>query len=207
MTRTERAARSSYVIACTYRDDASALRGAAMAEHLAYLRANRHRLRFAGPLLDEGGAPSGSLCIVDVSDRYEALDFIQREAFCRAGMFEDIDIIRFKTAIGRAQADYRPSPRRRLYVCRWLAAPGADRPFRGCLHPFERVETVELLERGALISDDGTRVIGGLLIVEVDDPSQALQVLIQDVDPSMAEGARKQLMHWRFGQALSGVGT
>ena len=127
-----------YVVLCTFRRGALSLRAAAMAEHLSYLRENRYRLRFAGPLLDDDeGTATGSLAIVEVADRAAAADFIQREAFHRAGMFDDVEIVRFESAVGLRQADLTTDPQRLMFLCHWRTAPGADIPYNGHLGPLE----------------------------------------------------------------------
>ena len=45
-------------------------RSAAMEPHLAYLRATRDQIRFAGPLIaDDGETPLGSVTVLDAPDR------------------------------------------------------------------------------------------------------------------------------------------
>ena len=192
----------TYLVLCTYGRDALSLRDAAMEEHLSYLRGNRDRLRFAGPLLDnDARSASGSLAIVEGGGRAGAEDYIAREAFCRAGMFDSIEIVRFESAVGLRQVDLEPAGGRQLYVCRWLTETGQAYG-RPPTIP-EADASTRMLEGGALLSDDGAQLIGGLFIVETIDRGHAEAVLASDVGRWGVGDARTLTSRWRFGQALS----
>lgn len=175
-----------------------------MAEHLSYLRSNRYRLRFAGPLLDETGATAaGSLAVVEAARRADAEDYIAREAFCRAGMFDSVEITRFASTTMSRQTLITPDPERPLFVCRWLAP-------RGLSHdPAPRalvtVPATRVFEGGVLLSDDGALGIGGLFIVESGDRSGAEKTIAADADRASAARADSFVSRWRFGEALSGA--
>jgi uncharacterized protein len=190
MVRDSEAAMSAagiqYVVLGTYRRGALALRAAAMAEHLAYLRRNRYRLRFAGPVLDDDRTAHGSFAIVAARDRVRAADFIEREAFHRAGMFDNVEIVRFASATGHRQANLAADPERPPSL------PGQD--------SFARV-----LEGGVLLTDDGVRVVGGLFIIEATDRQYAERALALDVARWMVADAQTLVTRWRFGQALGGA--
>jgi uncharacterized protein YciI len=196
-----------YVVLCTYRRGALSRRDAAMDEHLSYLRSNRHRLRFAGPLLnDDNGCATGSLAIVEAQDRTEAADFIEREAFYRAGMFGDVEIVRFESAVGGRQASLTQDPRRRAYLCRWRTMTYRCLPYDGPPSLPGGAPSVRWLEGGVLLSDDGTRVVGGLFVVEAIDRHQAAGVLAVDVERWSAAEVNTMVARWRFGLALGGAG-
>ena len=56
-------------------------------EHKAYLAAVAERIAFAGPLLDDAGAMTGSLLVIDFADRAAALAWLEAEPFTRAGVY------------------------------------------------------------------------------------------------------------------------
>lgn len=191
----------TYLVLCTYGSDALSLRDAAMDEHLSYLRDNRDRLRFAGPLLDnDTRTASGSLAIVDGS-RADAEDYIAREAFCRAGMFDSIEIVRFESAVGLRQVELEPDGGRQLYACRWLTGTGQTYSRPPSIP--EADASTRMLEGGALLSDVGSQLIGGLFIVETSDRGHAEAVLASDAERWGVGDARTLVSRWRFGQALS----
>jgi len=196
-----------YVVLCAYREGASSLRDPAMSEHLSYLRKNRYRLRFAGPLLDDDNrTATGSLAIIEVADRAGAEGFIAGEAFHRAGMFGDVEIVRFESAVGHWQASVTPDPERQMFLCRWRTATDSDLTYDG--HPSLPApgRPVHWIEGGALLSDDGTHRVGGLSVVEVTDRYDAEELLALDVERWSVATARTLVTRWRFGQALGGAG-
>ena len=56
-------------------------------EHKAYLGAVAERIAFAGPLLDDAGAMTGSLLVIEFADRAAALAWLAAEPFTRAGVY------------------------------------------------------------------------------------------------------------------------
>jgi uncharacterized protein YciI len=65
-------------------------------EHKAYLAGVAERIAFAGPLLDETGEMSGSLLVIDFSDRAAALGWLAAEPFTRAGVYGRSEVSAFR---------------------------------------------------------------------------------------------------------------
>jgi uncharacterized protein YciI len=65
-------------------------------EHKAYLAAVADRIAFAGPLLDDDGAMTGSLLVIDFADRAAALAWLAAEPFTRAGVYDTSEIRAFR---------------------------------------------------------------------------------------------------------------
>ena len=66
-------------------------------QHLAYLDSNINRLLAAGGLLDdEGAVAQGGLFILDVDNRADAQRFIAEDPFSKAGLFEIVQIRRWR---------------------------------------------------------------------------------------------------------------
>ncbi|MEM7022970.1 MAG: YciI family protein [Pseudomonadota bacterium] len=75
------------------------LRNEVRGVHLEYLNANLDRLLAAGAQIeDDGSGGHGGLIIVDTDDRKEAEDFIANDPFTKAGLFEDINVVRWRKA-------------------------------------------------------------------------------------------------------------
>jgi uncharacterized protein YciI len=194
-----------YVVLCTYGPEALSRREAAMADHLSYLRKNGYRLRFAGPTLaDDGQTTSGSLAVVEVPDRDGAEEFIRGEAFHRAGMFDDVEITRFASDVDGRQVRITPDPEREIFLCRWTTAdptPVVGRAPNAAVGPARG----RLLEGGALLTDDGSREVGGFFLVEVPDRSAAEEFVTEDVRRRSGPAAHVLVRRWRFGNALGGA--
>jgi len=65
-------------------------------EHKAYLAAVADRIAFAGPLLDDASAMTGSLLVIDFADRAAALAWLAAEPFTRAGVYGTSEIRAFR---------------------------------------------------------------------------------------------------------------
>jgi len=65
-------------------------------EHKAYLAAVAERIAFAGPLLDDAGAMTGSLLVIDFADRAAALAWLDAEPFTRAGVYGSRQVMAFR---------------------------------------------------------------------------------------------------------------
>lgn len=191
-----------YVVISTYGPSAQLRREAAMPDHLQYLRDNAYRLRFAGPMLgDDGRTPTGSFALVETADRAGAEGFIAAEAFNRAGMFARIEISRIATAVGSRQAELDGDPTRLLYLCRWTGAESPHLPGESTTRA--AAPAVRVLEGGPLLTDDGSRLIGGLYIIEASDRQTAQRFLAVQVSQGRDSPIDLMVSRWRFGQALS----
>ncbi|MCJ2050363.1 YciI family protein [Methylobacterium sp. J-070] len=75
------------------------IRKAHRAEHLAYLDQIRHRLLACGAKLnDDGSDAGGGLYLVDVDTRAEAEALIRADPFHKVGLFERVEIRRWRKA-------------------------------------------------------------------------------------------------------------
>lgn len=93
-----------YMIKTTDKPDSLALRTATRAEHLLYLDRFTGQILAAGALLDDDGSGShGGLIIFDVDDRASAEQFINGDPFTKAGLFQSIEISRWRKAYFNGQ--------------------------------------------------------------------------------------------------------
>jgi uncharacterized protein YciI len=75
------------------------IRAEKLDEHLAYLDSNVELLLAAGGLLnDEGTVASGGFYILDVDDRAKAEGFVAQDPFTIAGLFEIVQVTRWRRA-------------------------------------------------------------------------------------------------------------
>ncbi|MEC9356373.1 MAG: YciI family protein [Pseudomonadota bacterium] len=75
------------------------VRDAHRAAHYAYLQQHQHRLIASGGLQDDAGAEMlGGLIIIDVDTVEAVRKFVEEDPFTIAGLFEEVDIVRWKIA-------------------------------------------------------------------------------------------------------------
>lgn len=195
-----------FAVVCTYGSDAHSLRSAALPDHIAYLRAYRHLLRFAGPTLaNDGCRETGSAAIVDMPDRASAELFVSREAFNRAGMFSHIEILRFTSVIGARQVDLSSDDGQLRFLGQWRGKAATAIPDDGCSEPVDGTAGIRVLEAGPLVTDDAGCVLGGLFIVEAGSRKDVEGFLQRDAHRRSTAVEYVRVTRWRFGRALSGT--
>ena len=147
---------------------------------------------FAGGMIARGPtlAPdretwTGSLHIVDLPSAEAAREFVEREPYNRAGLFEQHVIRRFKNLLGRTM---------------WEAPGGSDEPRflvianvpadAGPALPRER-----LIVHGELLTLDEARPVGVALALQAPT-REAVDALLRDPRDERFDG---QILDWEFG--------
>ena len=75
-------------------------RVAALDPHLAYLRARRDAIRFAGPIFaDDNVTATGSLTLIDAPDRAAVEAYIAAEPYNVNGAFDRVEIMRWSSSM------------------------------------------------------------------------------------------------------------
>jgi uncharacterized protein YciI len=87
-----------FIIETFDKPDHKARRLAARDAHLDFLEASKALLLACGAKLDEAGDATGGLYIVDVESPAEAEAFIARDPFTEAGLFERVQVTRWRKA-------------------------------------------------------------------------------------------------------------
>ena len=86
-----------YAVICFDRPGSAILRDANRDAHMAYLEVNVDKIEFAGPLKDDENAPStGAIFILNVPNRDDAENFMNGDAFNKAGVYESVVIRSFR---------------------------------------------------------------------------------------------------------------
>jgi uncharacterized protein YciI len=84
---------------CKDKPGAIEIRKANRDAHLAYARESG-AVRFGGPLLDEDGAMTGSLLVLDLPDRVAVDAFAHADPYAKAGLFASVEISLMKIVFG-----------------------------------------------------------------------------------------------------------
>lgn len=78
---------------------------------LQWLRTNRHRLVAAGGMTDdENRHVHGGLMIVEAKDRAEAEAFAQEDPFTTAGLYESLEVVRWRKVFFNFEQVVSPDP-------------------------------------------------------------------------------------------------
>jgi uncharacterized protein len=83
---------------------ASEQRRKARPEHIERIEAldTAGRIRFAGPLLDEGGEPRGSVVVFEADDLEAARALAESDPYVKAGVFERLEVRETRVVFPRA---------------------------------------------------------------------------------------------------------
>jgi len=84
-----------FLVTCIDKAGAAALRRRTRAVHLDYMIAHQGLIVSGGPLRsDDGTATIGSAFIIDLPDRAAVDDFLAREPYAQAGLFDSVTVVR-----------------------------------------------------------------------------------------------------------------
>ena len=84
-----------FVLTSLDKPDSLTLRQSTRPAHLAYAAA--HKVAFGGPLLDEAGAPLGSMLVIEAADHAAAAVWASEDPYAQAGLFASTTIHAFRT--------------------------------------------------------------------------------------------------------------
>lgn len=89
----------AFLILTIDKPDSADIRAQFRAQHYAFLEAQVDRLIASGGLQDDAGATFvGAAILLDCETRAEAETFVEQDPFTAAGLFETVQIVRWKKA-------------------------------------------------------------------------------------------------------------
>jgi len=91
---------TTFVLTCLDYPNNLERRMGARDAHLAYVAANKDKLKMAGPLLDDAGAMAGSMFVLDVESKAEVEAFNASDPYTLAGVFETVTIQAMRITVG-----------------------------------------------------------------------------------------------------------
>lgn len=175
---------------CYHRDrpGSLALRDELLEDHWSYMDGYATEMIARGPTLTaEGGAPTGSLHILDLPDPATARAFAFDEPGYQAGVYRDVLLRRWRNVLGRTMWDF---PGGRTDGNRYLVLGlGTGQPADTAV-PSDREE---LIAYGPLLSDDGATWLGTAVLIRAPDPATARAVLTPE------RYATVEVHNWQFG--------
>lgn len=95
-----------FIVVATDKPDAASIRAENRPVHLEYLQSFGAQVVAGGATLtDDGDAVTGSFLLVDMADRAAAEAFAANDPFAKAGLFESVEIRRWRKVIFHPPAD------------------------------------------------------------------------------------------------------
>jgi uncharacterized protein YciI len=93
-----------FVALCLDKPNSLATRLENRAAHLAYLQKEAATVKLAGPFLDAGGQPCGSMLIVECEDEAAGRSFLAGDPYAEAGLFDSVELRPFRPVVGASLA-------------------------------------------------------------------------------------------------------
>ena len=95
-----------FCIFCTDKPGAASIRAENRPAHIEYLKSFGEKIIVGGATLtDDGEGMTGSLLVIDVADRAAAEAFAANDPFAKAGLFQSVEIRRWRKVIFNTPAE------------------------------------------------------------------------------------------------------
>jgi hypothetical protein len=142
---------------------------------------------------------TGSVHIVDLPTAEAAREFVEREPYNRAGLFEHHIIRRFKNRLGRTmwESPGGSADPRFLVIAHLLAEAGEDAPAVP-LPDFTALPRERLIVHGELLTPDDARPAGAVLALQAP-AREAVDALLRGGQAGLDEHFDLQILDWEFG--------
>ena len=192
-----------WLIKCRSKPGTDALRTATLDAHRNFLDGYPEVTWYSGPLFtDDNKNAIGSLRLIEFPDRDAAQAYINADPYTKAGIFEAITIERWKPVVDVRQRDYARKPGTMQFVihCHDRSDGGERRaPLREAHHAYFDDHSGIIVTRGPLLDDDGAKMIGRVLILDVADRAQAEAFWTNEPFNRAGVYEWTTIERWRFG--------
>jgi uncharacterized protein YciI len=169
-------------------------------EHWSYMDGFADGMIARGPTLAADRATwTGSVHIVDLPSAEAAREFVEREPYNRAGLFEQHNLRRFKNLLGRSmwESPGGSDDPRFLVIAHVLAETGEPTPAVR-LPDFTALARERLIVHGELLTPDEARPVGVVLALQAPTP-EAVDALLRDRQGGLDKHFDVQIHDWEFG--------
>lgn len=192
-----------WLIKCRAKPAIDELRAATLPAHTTFLDGYPEVTWYSGPLFtDDNKNAIGSLRLIEFPGRAAAQAYINADPYTKAGIFESITIERWKPTLEVRQRDYPRKPGTMQFVIHAHdKADGEARraPVREAQHEYLKRHHNLIVARGPLLDDEGQRMIGSLLILDVAGKAEAEAFWAGTPISRAGVYERVTMERWRFG--------
>jgi uncharacterized protein len=153
-----------------------------------------------GPTLAADRATwTGSVHILDLPSAEAAREFVEREPYNRAGLFDQHVIRRFKNLLGRTMWESPGgSDDPRFLVIAQVPAETDEHAPAVLLPDFTALARDRLIVHGELLTPDEARPVGVVLALQAPT-REAVDALLSDRQAGLDEQLDIQILDWEFG--------
>jgi uncharacterized protein len=142
---------------------------------------------------------TGSIHIVDLASAEAAREFVEREPYNRAGLFDHDIIRRFKNLLGRTMwQSLEGSGGQRFLVIAEVAAEAGDHAPAALLPGFTALPRERLIVHGELLTTEDATPTGVVLALQAPTRESAA-ALLREVRAALEGHFDVQILDWEFG--------
>ena len=192
-----------WLIKCRSKPATDALREATLPAHRNFLDGYPDVTWYSGPMFsDDNQNAIGSLRLIEFADRAAAEAYINTDPYTKAGIFEAINIERWRPGLDVRQRDYpRKAGTMQFVIHAHDKADGAARrvPLREAHLAYLNQHRAITIARGPLLDDAGNHTIGSLLMVDVANKAEAEAFWAGEPFNQAGVFERATIERWRFG--------
>jgi len=164
-------------------------------EHWSYMDAFADGMTARGPTLRADRATwTGSLHIVDLPSAEAAREFVEREPYNRAGLFEQHIVRRFTNRLGRTMWEFRAASDDPLFFV--IAHVLGERAAPVRLPDFAALPRERLIVHGELLTPEDARPVGVVLALQAPT-RDAVDALLRQA--GLDDRFDVQILDWEFG--------
>ena len=192
-----------WLIKCRSKPAIDALREATLPAHKNFLDGYPEVTWYSGPLFTDDNKNSiGSLRLIEFPHRAAALTYINADPYTKAGIFQAINIERWKPTLDVRQRDYKRKDGTMQFVIHCHDKPDGEAlraPLREAHHEYLKSFQNIIVARGPLLDDDAKDMTGSLLLVDVNNKAAAESFWLGT--PFSRAGVYESITieRWRFG--------
>lgn len=195
-----------FFVYCRDRPGSATLRDELIEAHWSFMDGYADSMIARGPTMKpDRETATGSLHIVDLPDAEAARVFVLEEPNCRAGVYEEAFVRRWRNALGRTMWDFEGDPMANpRFLIIGHGAPGVSEVPRALSDErrrslLDRGYADRFIARGPLLSDDGTAWVGTAMLVELRDRPEVDEMLADDPYVRAGMYADVEIHDWEFG--------
>ena len=192
-----------WLIKCRAKPAIDTLREATLPAHKNFLDGYADVTWYSGPMFsDDNKNAIGSLRLIEFSDRAAASTYINNDPYTTAGIFQSINIERWKPGLDVRQRNYpRKTDSMQFVIHAHDSADGAARraPLRQAHIDYLNTHLHITIARGALLGDAGDKIIGSLLMLDVANKAEAEAFWANEPFNRAGVFESATIERWRFG--------
>jgi uncharacterized protein len=192
-----------WLIKCRSKPATDALREATLPAHRNFLDGYPEVTWYSGPLFtDDNKNAIGSLRLIEFPDRAAATAYINADPYTKAGIFESINIERWRPGLDVRQRDYpRKANTMQFVIHAHDKTDGVTRraPLREAHLEYLKQHRQIIVARGPLLDDMGERTTGSLIMLDVADKAEADAFWAGEPFNRAGVYERVTMERWRFG--------